>query len=100
MNKDASKRGGARPGAGRKCKGSAPSVTVSLRLPPELRDELRAFLKSRRMTAAQFVEEAYASTVNPMRSLDPHRKPDANSPGFNGIDCSKCPCFSRGENQL
>lgn len=90
MNKDASKRGGARPGAGRKCKGSAPSATVSLRLPPELRDELRAFLKSRRMTAAQFVEEG----------LCIHRNPDANSPGFNGIDCSKCPCFSRGENQL
>lgn len=90
MNKDASKRGGARPGAGRKCKGSAPSVTVSLRLPPELRDELRAFLKYRRMTAAQFVEEG----------LCIHRKPDANSPGFNGIDCSKCPCFSRGEKQL
>lgn len=100
MNKDASKRGGARPGAGRKCKGSAPSVTVSLRLPPELRDELRAFLKSRGMTAAQFVEEGLCIHRNPMRSLDPHRKPDANGPGFNGIDCSKCPCFSRGENQL
>ena len=58
MNSREAKRGGARPGAGRKPKGNTPSVMVSFRLSPELRDDLRAFLKERSMTVSGFVEEA------------------------------------------
>lgn len=58
MNSRELKRGGARPGAGRKPKGRIPSIMVNLRLSPELRDDLRAFLKERSMTVSAFVEEA------------------------------------------
>lgn len=58
MNSCEIKRGGARPGAGRKPKGRIPSVMVSFRLSPERRDDLRAFLKERSMTVSAFVEEA------------------------------------------
>lgn len=51
-------RGGARSGAGRKPVGKAPAGLVTLRMPPELRDELRRYLKERSITVREFIEEA------------------------------------------
>lgn len=50
--------GGRRFGAGRKPVGKHPTVTVSFRLPPEVLEEYRQFIKSRGITAAVFVGEA------------------------------------------
>lgn len=50
--------GGRRFGAGRKPVGKHPTVTVSFRLPPDVKEEYLRFIKSRGITAAVFVGEA------------------------------------------
>ena len=59
MNKDA-KRGGARPGAGRK-PSSVETVSMSFRIPVDTRAELNAFLKERELSMADFVKAALSS---------------------------------------
>ena len=56
--KTSDKRGGSRPGAGRKPIGSARSVTLTYSLPPELKDELQAYLRRRNIPMRIFVAEA------------------------------------------
>ena len=51
-------RGGRRPGAGRKPTGCAPSTTVALRLDPEEKTELQAYLHARGLTVRQFIRRA------------------------------------------
>lgn len=50
--------GGRRQGAGRKPLHSSPTVTVSLRLPLDVRDNLQTLLKERGITVAVFIEES------------------------------------------
>lgn len=56
MSKDA-KRGGARPGAGRK-PAEVKSVSISFRLPMTERDALYEYLKKKNISMASFVNEA------------------------------------------
>lgn len=51
-------RGGTRKGAGRKRISGEPMVTVTIRLPLELRDELTAFVKSRGIPIRVFITDA------------------------------------------
>lgn len=50
--------GGRRFGAGRKPVGKHPTITVSFRLPPDVVEEYRQFIKSKGISPAVFVGEA------------------------------------------
>lgn len=52
------RRGGARKGAGRKPTGRAESATISFRIPPSLRDRLRAYTRRQGIPVRVFVERA------------------------------------------
>lgn len=66
-------RGGARPGSGRKPIGITPSVAISVRVPPELRERLKAYVRRERITTREFVERALDALEKETAGSEPGR---------------------------
>lgn len=67
------RRGGARPGAGRKPTGQTPSVAICLRMPPELRGRLKVYLRREHITTREFVERALGALEKEAPGSEPEQ---------------------------
>jgi|GEM_PF-3855174 hypothetical protein len=47
--------GGARKGAGRKCKGNAPLVTIAFRVPSEIKEQLKRLSKAEGKSIGEYI---------------------------------------------